>query len=305
MRRLHAAGQLDGPAALFFREVKPVEELYDTDADPYEINNLAGDPKYKETLEAMRAAHLKWARDVKDLGLLPEPELLSLRDGYNPPSEWAILRDPGNANLAKRLYDAVTAGWPGVQDTKTLVGSLDAPEPAVRYWAITGLSHLEEPGPATIERITAMLCDESACVRVAAADTLANHAHVERALTGSEQGTDFGRPVDSAASGASARRDGTGGEAGAGRTQEGVRRQAEQVRSESGGTCGGGTGEGRCGEVSGGSSRVEECRGTSVERIPTTVVHDWIRTSCGFAALIGDLLSGPPQNANRDPSARI
>ena len=34
-RRLHAAGELTGPQADWFRKAKPIEELYDTELDPY------------------------------------------------------------------------------------------------------------------------------------------------------------------------------------------------------------------------------------------------------------------------------
>ena len=43
MWRLHMAGELEGPQALMFQP-RPAEELYDTQADPFEIDNLAGDP---------------------------------------------------------------------------------------------------------------------------------------------------------------------------------------------------------------------------------------------------------------------
>ena len=58
-RRLHAANQLSGPAALFFRETKPVEELYDTEADPHEVNNLAGDPRLRR--QTSRSCAAAWS----------------------------------------------------------------------------------------------------------------------------------------------------------------------------------------------------------------------------------------------------
>ena len=72
-RRLHAAGELTGPQADWFRKQKPVEELYDTEADPYEINNLAHDPRLVITLERLRLRLEGWMREIGDVGLIPEP----------------------------------------------------------------------------------------------------------------------------------------------------------------------------------------------------------------------------------------
>lgn len=73
MRRLHVEGKLQGPQAQFFEPTKPIEELYDTAADPHEVNNLAGDPRHADVLQRMRQAHLEWCRETKDIGLIPEP----------------------------------------------------------------------------------------------------------------------------------------------------------------------------------------------------------------------------------------
>jgi N-sulfoglucosamine sulfohydrolase len=75
MRRLFAEGKLAGPQLQYFEPVKPVEELYDTAADPHEVKNLAGDPKYKDVLERLRKVHKEWYRDTMDIGLIPEPVL--------------------------------------------------------------------------------------------------------------------------------------------------------------------------------------------------------------------------------------
>jgi hypothetical protein len=72
MRRLHAEGKLEGPAALFMRPTKPVEELYDLQTDPHEVKNLADDPAHREALERLRNAHLAWMRDIGDIGFVPE-----------------------------------------------------------------------------------------------------------------------------------------------------------------------------------------------------------------------------------------
>lgn len=75
-RRLAFEGKLNPTQMLFWSRTKPKEELYDLDADPYEVKNLAESPEHRETLAKMRAALDKWIVDTKDLGEVPEKELV-------------------------------------------------------------------------------------------------------------------------------------------------------------------------------------------------------------------------------------
>jgi N-sulfoglucosamine sulfohydrolase len=72
---LHEAGALTGAPALWFRERRPPEELYDTDSDPHQIHDLAGDPRHAATLARLRGALDAWLARAPDLGLAPESEL--------------------------------------------------------------------------------------------------------------------------------------------------------------------------------------------------------------------------------------
>lgn len=74
LRELHAAKKLDElTEKLLFAEKRPAEELYDLAADPHEMNNLAGDPKHKDTLEALRKKLADWEERTGDKGRKPEP----------------------------------------------------------------------------------------------------------------------------------------------------------------------------------------------------------------------------------------
>ena len=75
-RQWAADGKLTGPQKNFFASTKPAEELYDTEADPHEVRNLAGDPAHADTLKELRAALDRWVKDTKDLGEVPEDELI-------------------------------------------------------------------------------------------------------------------------------------------------------------------------------------------------------------------------------------
>jgi arylsulfatase A-like enzyme len=74
LRELHAAKKLDDlTEKLLFADTRPAEELYDLKADPHEVNNLATDPKYKVTLEAMRKRLAEWEEKTDDKGRKTEP----------------------------------------------------------------------------------------------------------------------------------------------------------------------------------------------------------------------------------------
>ncbi len=60
---------------IFFEPIKPLEELYDTEADPHEIVNLADKPEHAERLKAMRAECYAWMARINDTGLIPESML--------------------------------------------------------------------------------------------------------------------------------------------------------------------------------------------------------------------------------------
>ncbi len=75
-RRLASLGHLRGPQRLWFAPTKPVEELYDTQADPHNIHNLAHDPRYAQVLQRMRQALEQWQEEIGDLGMLPEPVMM-------------------------------------------------------------------------------------------------------------------------------------------------------------------------------------------------------------------------------------
>jgi hypothetical protein len=55
---------------------KPIEELYDTRKDPWELNNLAELPEYAKRLTRMRAAVEQWQEEIEDTGLVPEAVLM-------------------------------------------------------------------------------------------------------------------------------------------------------------------------------------------------------------------------------------
>ncbi len=91
MRRLNKAGMLFGAQRQYFLPEKPAEELYDVEADPHEINNVAGERKYADVLQRMRSELGRWMQGINDLGLVPEDELNELR---RPGGVWETTATP-------------------------------------------------------------------------------------------------------------------------------------------------------------------------------------------------------------------
>ncbi|WP_145928611.1 sulfatase-like hydrolase/transferase [Termitidicoccus mucosus] len=74
-------GTLAPEAALFAAPRKPIEELYDIEADPHEVRNLASDPAHADTLKKLRVLVDDWVRDTNDRGAIMEDPVNTYR-GY-------------------------------------------------------------------------------------------------------------------------------------------------------------------------------------------------------------------------------
>ncbi|HET7217129.1 MAG TPA: sulfatase-like hydrolase/transferase [Vicinamibacterales bacterium] len=74
--RLQAEGALTGAPALWMRTHRPAEELYDAQADPYQIHDLAADPAHAATLRRLRAAVTDWMTRIADQGVINEAEMI-------------------------------------------------------------------------------------------------------------------------------------------------------------------------------------------------------------------------------------
>ena len=99
-RRLNAEGKLVGGQKNWFAKPKPIEELYDTENDPYELNNLVANPDQGGRLARFRTALFDWQVAVRDTGLIPEPVLMQSMRKNNKVDRVVVLRKNGNATLS-------------------------------------------------------------------------------------------------------------------------------------------------------------------------------------------------------------
>lgn len=75
MRELYEEAKLSPEQAHFTAPRRPEEELYNLEADPHELHNLATLPEHQATLREMRAILNGWIRETGDQGETPEQKL--------------------------------------------------------------------------------------------------------------------------------------------------------------------------------------------------------------------------------------
>ncbi len=74
--RLKDEGKLNETQMQWFRTSKPKEELFDCVNDPYELNNLAENPTYKNKLKELSSEMDRWLTSINDNPKLPEADLV-------------------------------------------------------------------------------------------------------------------------------------------------------------------------------------------------------------------------------------
>lgn len=137
-RRLYQAGELPPHQAQFFEPRAP-EALYDISQDPDEVNNLADDPAYADTLGELRETLNTQLVATGDLSFYPE-SIITSRAIDNPTVYGANRREEikrliAIADLALEPFDAVAAD---------LRIALTSANPWERYWGILACSAFGE-----------------------------------------------------------------------------------------------------------------------------------------------------------------
>ena len=108
-RVLAEKGELTESQQHFLQETRPTEELYDLQADPDEVNNLADDRTYESVLNELNVKLDDWIEATGDMGETPESDEVksywdeNMLDGYNE-----RMRDRG---LSPDISDADYTAW--------------------------------------------------------------------------------------------------------------------------------------------------------------------------------------------------
>lgn len=173
----YRSGRLNKVQSVFW-EPKPAEELYDVEADPHNINNLAADPGFKNILLKMRDANRKWILMNKDVGFIPEPMILDIAMTRSP---YDYARS-GEYPLEKVMRAAEIASSRDPADIPEIKKGLIDTNPVVRYWAATGCTVLSRSAAPLKRTLLKLLDDPELSVRIAAAEALYLQSEKEKAL---------------------------------------------------------------------------------------------------------------------------
>ncbi len=165
---LYKAGKLTAEAALFFEPRAP-EALYDLEADPYEVNNIAADPANAAILADLRNRLTARVKGMPDLSMLPESELA--KKAFGNPVKFG---QDNKARIGKLVDTANLALVPLAKASAGIKAALASDDPWQRYWGLIVCSCFGKAAKAFIPKATALAAkDDEPLVRVRAAEFLA------------------------------------------------------------------------------------------------------------------------------------
>ncbi|MCG8584619.1 MAG: sulfatase-like hydrolase/transferase [Pirellulales bacterium] len=159
----------------FAGPTRPAIELYDCDEDPQNLVNLAASPQHRAVLDELAAAAGKHRDTSHDVGFLPELEAWKI--ARKRPLWEAVRSGPLELAAVNRAAESV-----GGADAAHAQEKLSSPNASVRYWGVVALRQHKTLSAAAMRSLVAALSDSSAAVRIAAAETVAAHDNLERAL---------------------------------------------------------------------------------------------------------------------------
>tara|TARA_B100001540_G_scaffold123516_1_gene110134 strand:- start:964 stop:2877 length:1914 start_codon:yes stop_codon:yes gene_type:complete len=168
LRRLDNLGLLQSNEDWLMEDSVPVDELYDTETDPHELNNLAQEAEHLEIMELLKRNLFSWMVETKDLGLVPEYEMIEKSKGGAPYDTFSGNFDP------KPILDLVDKIGRGKQHIDSFNFALQSSNPVYRYWGATGLAALGQNAAESKELLQSTLNDPVPYVRFAASEAICN-----------------------------------------------------------------------------------------------------------------------------------
>jgi arylsulfatase A-like enzyme len=174
-KQLFDEGRLNEAQSQFWRAPRAPEELYDLENDPDEVKNLAAAPEHQAVLRKLRKAQQDLAREIRDVGFLPEGEIHSRSAGSTP---YETGHDNAKYPFTRVFEMAEAASQMDMKSLPKVQKALKDKDSAVRYWAALGiLMRGQAAVDATKGDLKVALEDESPYVRIVAANALGQHGN--------------------------------------------------------------------------------------------------------------------------------
>lgn len=170
LRELDVEGKLNGHERWLMNPTTPPEELYDTENDPYELNNLIDSPQHRPILKRLRKTLLQWILETRDTAFLPEVDMIQRSRGGSP---YDMAQD-GDRYPIERVVNIANLIGEGPSACEKFSKALGDSDSAVRYWAANGLAALGKDARPALSQLRKALRDASSSVRFAAAEALCN-----------------------------------------------------------------------------------------------------------------------------------
>jgi len=156
LNRMIDEGSLTEDQWQFSARRKPMEEFYDTHADPFEIHNLASNPECFEKMSEMRAALDAWIEMCDDPLDIPEDELVRTRvyppEGKQPTTATPTVRlDPAAAGRMKLTIACETEGASiGFRVKRAGAAEANAQKDRAPWTIYDGPASIEAAGPVEV-----------------------------------------------------------------------------------------------------------------------------------------------------------
>jgi arylsulfatase A-like enzyme len=165
-RELYETGKLNAEQRQFF-EARPAEQLFDVEADPHEVRNLANDPQHAATLRLLRTSLQLAVKTLPDLSLFPEPDIVvrALEDGaaFGSKHRDEIASLVGIADLQLKPFNNAR------DDIRS---SLNSENSWQRYWGLIVCSSFGKQAAEFAPRAKELSDDPELLIRVRAAEFL-------------------------------------------------------------------------------------------------------------------------------------